>query len=94
MVGFAGEPELIDGIAEAYRCTGQIRSEAVRQNPQQLQIALQSFDAVCARISEAACTGACLPAAAQWPPVDAWPSASRCGGVQSLHMVQELVALP
>lgn len=57
MVVSAGDPELIEGINEAYRCAEQMKLDAVRQDPQQLQVVGQRFDAVCARLFKAARTG-------------------------------------
>ena len=56
----AGDSELIEGIDEADRCLRQMRSdqEAVRQEPQQLQAALQRFSIISARLAKAACTDA------------------------------------
>ena len=54
----AGDPELSEAISEARRCTRQISSEWVRQNPHYLQVVKERFDAVCTRLFEAARNGA------------------------------------
>lgn len=57
MMASAGDPEIIEAISVARRCTRQIKLEWVRQDPDICNVVLERFDAVCARLYRAARTG-------------------------------------
>lgn len=84
-MGFAGDPEIIEAVAEARRCTEQMRSEPVRQDPQQVQVLLKRFKVLCARLTRAARKGAhafCSLQLINVVHIYAWAGAVNVGGAQ------------